>query len=169
MKNMFEQRLEALVGQPCWALVAGPGNGSMVTLHIGKRIQRLYPLPHRDKPITDVIHYKGEYCVFVQGCAWRLERKSAILCSWSEAEEYIETAFQELEGLLITCVQVFGCAKDLSIHFDDRFCLHLFCDRTAPDDSNNYSVRFPEGSYIVRPQSIVDFEGSTLSTTTGGT
>src|SRR4051794_4918517 len=71
--------LQKLQGLECWGVVAGEGTGSHVTLDFGRKIERARPL--RNPTLPDSLrHFKGEFGVFIQNCAWRLDINS-IVCS----------------------------------------------------------------------------------------
>ncbi len=82
---------------------------------------------------------------------------------WSESEVQIERVVEKLVGCVITQINCLTSAFDLRVQFSNRYSLHLFCDRTLLDDLNNYSIRMPEGSFVINPRSGIKFEGSTLS------
>jgi hypothetical protein len=87
----------------------------------------------------------------------------SIIGGWSESEEEIGKVAQKLVGSIITKVTSQTNAFDLLIEFSNRYRLDLFCDRTLLDDLSNYSIRFPEGWFVVNPRGIVKFEASTVS------
>jgi len=151
-----------LVGRPCWAVVGGPGNGSTLTIHLGERIPRKRSLSSGNAP-SDIHLFQGQYCIFIEGCAWRMQDGESIIGGWSESEEEIGKVAQKLVGSIITKVTSQTNAFDLLIEFSNRYRLDLFCDRTLLDDLSNYSIRFPEGWFVVNPRGIVKFEASTVS------
>jgi hypothetical protein len=154
----FEQKLSALIGLECWAVFAGQGSGSMATLDLGRRIKQLRPIPNRGVP-PGWRHFMGEYCVFIEGCSWRLDDRSTIFCGWGEDEVVIKRKMRRLVGCKVTAAELCNSAFDLLLSFDNRYMVRLFCDQTAIDETlDNYSIRTPDGWYCVGPRSKLRFE-----------
>lgn len=163
--SSFEADLSKMVGLTCWAVIAGKGNGSMMTLDFGRRVP-VYPPLRNERLSNELRQFQGEYCVFVEGCAWRLEGKKRVICGWGEKEIVIEKKVQRLVGCKLTNVEFSNWALDLNLSFDDRYLLRLFCDQTA-GTLDNYSIRFPSGWYSVRPQSKLAREATETGVTSG--
>lgn len=147
----FKRELAKLQGLECWGVIAGTGSGSMITIELGRRIQRDAPVKN-DNISEELRNYCGEYCVFVEGCAWRLEDNETIVCGWGEEGATIREKMRCLVGCKLTKVELSNWAFDLTLSFNDRYLLRLFCDQTA-GTLDNYSIRFPSGWYSVRPRS----------------
>jgi hypothetical protein len=142
-----ENKLHNLVGQICWRVVGGNGSGSMVTLHCGEKIPIVSSPPEAKKKLK--FADKGEYCIFIQGCAWRLDHSKKMICTWRENEETIAVRMKYLEGLRIIGIDILNEANDLRIQFEEEYVLTLFCDQLGGSDAmNNYSIRFP-GEWLV--------------------
>lgn len=154
MTRSLEAELSDLVGLTCWGVVAGVGNGSMATLHIGQRINRDPPL---DNPnLSDELRrFRGEFCLFVKGCAWRLEDKSRIICASTEPEHQIGLNLgNALSGTSISEAKLCNWAGDLNVMFSNDCVLRLFCDQTGEEGIDNYAVRFPSGWIKVGPDAV---------------
>ena len=123
----------------------------MMTLELGGRVQRDAPVKN-DNISDELRRFGGEYCVFVEGCAWRLEDDKTIVCGWGEKESAIREKIRRLVGCKLTKAELSNWALDLTLSFDDRYLLRLFCDRTA-GTLDNYSIRFPSEWYSVQSQS----------------
>jgi hypothetical protein len=154
MTKSFENELSTLVGLPCWGVVAGVGNGSMATLHVGQRIARQPPLKNPNLP-EELRMFNGEFCIFVKGCAWRLENGSRIVCGSTNPEAEIGLKLTPgLTGALITEAQLCNWAGDLNVTFSNQYVLRLFCDQTGEQAIDNYAVRFPSGWIKVGPDGV---------------
>jgi hypothetical protein len=137
------------VGQTCLGVIAGTGSGSMMTIEIGGPIERSGPV--KNDNISDTLrNFRGAYCVFVEGCAWRLDQNGAVVCGWRDDEGVIREKIKTLAGRNIQHVEIASSVFDLNLSFDQGHVLHLFCDLTA-GDLDNYSIRFPTGWYSVQP------------------
>jgi hypothetical protein len=167
LKTEFLGQIRSLVGKCCWAVVAGQGNGSMVTLHLGGRVPRKKRLPGTHDP-EGVQSYQGEYCLFVQGCAWRIQDGEQIIGGWAEPEQSIQHQVEKLVGCTITGVECLNNALDLRIQFASRYVLQLFCDRTlAEDELDNYALRTPHGWFSVGCRSRLTVEQTNVGARKG--
>ncbi len=123
----------------------------MMTIELGGPIARGGPV--KNNHITEVLrNFRGDYCVFVEGCAWRLDRNGAVICGWHEEEIVIRERVQVLAARKLIRAEVSTSAFDLNLFFDHGYVLRLFCDQTV-GTLDNYSIRFPSGWYSVQPQS----------------
>jgi hypothetical protein len=154
----FKKELAMLEGLKCWGVIAGTGSGSMVTIELGGRVRRGASV--KNENISDELrNYCGEFCVFVEGCAWRVEDNATIVCGWNDDEATIREKMDCLVGCKLTKAELSGWALDLTLSFDERYFLRLFCDRTA-GTLDNYSIRFPSGWYSVRSKSKLSWEAT---------
>jgi hypothetical protein len=155
-EKAFEAELSKIVGLTCWGAIAGKGTGSMVTLDYGRKIPIVPPL--RNDRLSKVLReYHGEYCIFIEGCAWRLESKRTILCGWGDDADKIGECVQCLVGCRLSAASVTNWALDLNLSFSNDYVLRLFCDQTA-GTLDNYSLRSPSGWYSVGPNSKISQE-----------
>lgn len=121
----------------------------MMTIEVGGPIERSGPV--RNEKISDTLrNFRGAYCVFVEGCAWRLDQKGTVVCGWRDDEDVIREKIQTLAGHHVQKVELASSVFDLNLSFDHGYVLRLFCDLTA-GDLDNYSIRFPSGWYCVQP------------------
>ena len=79
MESELESILRQFIALPCWAVVAGEGTGSMVSLAFGDKTRR-------DKPLEN-IHlaedyrlYSSGYSIFIQMGSWLLEKGEFEIC-----------------------------------------------------------------------------------------
>lgn len=121
----------------------------MMTIEIGNPIKRDGPI--KNENVSEMLrNFHGEYCVFVEGCAWRLDDNETMICGWGEEPGKIREKICILAGCKLTGIEVSSWAFDLNLSFDHRYTLRLFCDRTE-GTLDNYSIRFPSGWYAVQP------------------
>ena len=130
----------------------------MMTIQLGKPVKRGGPV--KNEHLSNLLrNYRGEYCVFVQGCAWRLDRKETVVCGWHEEEAVIRQMMSALAGRRLAAVEICNQALDLNLAFSGGYVLRLFCDQTA-DELDNYAIRFPDRWYSVRARSELSMSDS---------
>lgn len=130
-----------------------------MTIEVGGPIERSGPV--RNGKISDTLrNFRGAYCVFVEGCAWRLDGQGTVVCGWRDEEDVIRKKIQALAGRHIQKVELASSVFDLNLFFDHGYVLRLFCDLTA-GDIDNYSIRFPSGWYSVQPNGGLGLSGIT--------
>ncbi|MDR4509009.1 MAG: hypothetical protein MRJ65_12380 [Candidatus Brocadiaceae bacterium] len=163
MLIQFKNEIGKLIGKNCWGVVAGQGNGSMVTLHIGEKVKRSQPL-RNEKLSQDLRVFQGEFCVFIKGCSWRFEHTKCIKCSWRQEENVLVQALKPFnEGLRILKITAKDVFLDLAIEFENQYSLFLFCDQMPIDQGiDNYSIRTPSGWFTVGPKNVLSFEATKL-------
>ena len=123
----------------------------MMTIELGGPVERGGPV--KNNYISETLrNFRGEYCVFVEGCAWRLDQNDAVICGWHEEEKIIRQKMQVLAGQTLLKAELSTSVLDLELLFDGGYVLRLFCDLTE-GDLDNYSIRFPSGWFSVQPQS----------------
>lgn len=153
----LESGLTLLVDQICWAILAGEGTGSALSLLIGKKIPRAEPIPN--KWLSDEAReFNGEFELLID-CAWRLDTHSEVICGSGESNRNdgpMIQGLQKIEGSEIESVSIQTPAGDLSIKFKSEITLKVFCDRTEDEEHVlNYVVFFPEFLYSVGPRGQV--------------
>jgi hypothetical protein len=148
MNGLFEfaGALMSLKGQECWAVVAGEGTGSHISLDFGKRIERARAL--RNPRLSEAVRrFTGEYGLFVRNCSWRLTVNAAIICTSrtpNDNDGVMVGGLQSLVGQFVRGAQADGPTYDLIIDFSDGGRLQLFCDCFDQDrDGDNYSFYAP--------------------------
>ncbi len=130
MVRFFEMSVNKLASRECWAMTAGRGSGSRFTLDIGAKIKRSIPVqnPHLS---PDSQQFTGEFALFVENCAWRLEHNKAILCTSksanSEGGEML-TNLRLLIGRKIENINLIIPGFDLIVKFENGFMLRTFSD-----------------------------------------
>jgi hypothetical protein len=147
-----------MIGKCCWAVIAG-GMGSMATIHLGAYVRREMRLQASAIGQTKA-SFRGEYCIFVQGCAWRLNDKDSVVCGWRDSGVTIEAELARLEGSIVSELRLDTQMFDLTARFENGLTLRLFCDQTGSVDSTpNYSIKTPQNLFSVRPRSVLAVEG----------
>lgn len=154
MSGSLETALSKMAGLDCWGVVAGAGTGSMITFDFGRHI-RIDPPLRNQRISSELRNFHGEYSIFVEGCAWRLEKAEVIVCGSRDDEELIGIELENsLVGAKLMSAKLCNRALDLNLSFHTGYLLRLFCDQTsAPEGLNNYSVRSPLGWITVGPKS----------------
>ena len=148
----YIEELRNLHGQECWGIAAGEGTGSHITLDFGEKIPRARPLKNQNLPEMQRQH-KGEFGIFVQNCAWRLEMDRAFFSSKSPNENDGEMvrALQNLIGRRVVSVVATPSAHDLAVEFSGAVKLSLFCDCVDEErDGNNYSFHSLKSVFVIR-------------------
>jgi hypothetical protein len=148
--NDFLNELHKLTNAECWAVAAGEGTGSRITLQCGRKIERARPLTNPN--VSEALRrFKGEYVIFVQDCAWRLESNEVVCTSKSpnNNDGPMVAALRSLEGHRIIAVSATSPAHGLVVEFYGALKLHLFCDCfDEAHDGSNYSFHSPAGVFV---------------------
>lgn len=160
--DQLEQALQALVGQPCWNVLAG-AVGSLASLDIGAKIERDQPLPFRNKKLAlDAHKYRGETVLYIEDCPWRLDGPEAVIAAWTDdnaPDGPIVTGLNQLVGQTITGTALTRPGLDLTLVFDNGLTLRLFPDQTDPDAGDNYALdQHGKASFIVGAHSQLRVE-----------
>lgn len=151
----IQERLTPLAGMVAWGCVAGVGTGSMVSLEFGEKRPRAKPVknPRLDPLIRN---YEGEWSLYIQDAAWRLDGPEEVLCSSRSSNEAGGEMLQGLHQLtdaVVTGVKLFKPGGDLLLVFSNGLKLTLFCDCMNEDEGDNYSVFAPSFIFTVKPKS----------------
>src|ERR1700760_3860825 len=114
----FLVALGKLAGLDCWGVIAGSGSGSRVTLHLGKRIKRERPLMNPRLPEL-VRSHTGEYGLFIENCAWRLDGDSTLCTSKTpnENDGPMVAGLRSLEGQRIVATLAVSGIQDVVLEF----------------------------------------------------
>lgn len=143
---LFLNELRRLAGLECWAVIAGAGSGSRVALDFGSKVERDKPL--LNPTVADVSRfYKGEFSLFIEDCAWRLEQGGAIICSSkSDNRQGAELlhGVSLIVGNKLLRVAAIAPGWDLVMEFEGGFVLRTFSDCVTQDDGDNFTLYTPE-------------------------
>jgi hypothetical protein len=125
-------RLQSIVGQRCWHVVAGGSAGSTFALALGKRVPRSAPLKHARS--EEFRNNDGEYN-FLVWCSWRLDGELEALASSDQEPETIARALAILVDQTILSLTCSARAWDLCLEFSKGHKLIIFCDHLPEDAS----------------------------------
>ena len=140
-----------LEGLECWACTAGRGTGSMVSIKFGDKIKRRTPIanPHISE---EARKFEGEYCLFIEGCAWRIENEEKVLgCSESsnEPDGAMIRALSQLKNKKVVSVSLQYPSFDFSLLFEQGVRLHVFCFSNTTDELDNYILFTRDSAWTV--------------------
>lgn len=156
----FGDELRRLEGLECWGVVAGEGAGSHVTLHFGQKRERERAL--ESAALFEVVRrFEGEFVLFVQNCAWRLDADEMICSSKSpgHSEGPMARGLRLLTGQRVIAAATTPPVHDLVVEFSDGNRLRLFCDCfDLEQDGDNYSFYSDRGVSVVRAGGMLVLE-----------
>lgn len=152
----FLAAADMLIGKTCWGIVAGANTGSVLDLHLGQKLLRRHPVANPALS-ADLRQYRGELAVFIQ-CAWRLEDKEKVICSWGEDFSDGGPLRKGINLFLnqdVEHVDIRRPSFDLTLYFRNSLTLQVFCDQTELSEEHgmNYVLFAPGYSYTVATRS----------------
>jgi len=153
-ETTLQHAIGSLAGKPLWSVIFGRGTGSALHLSFGDKVPRH---PVIDNPVLreDQRRYVGEVDILVR-CVWRVQDSDVVLAS---SEGVLAASTAVLLGQLESNVVVRGLlsppAWDLTLTFDSRRELRVFCDRTEADEGDNYVVYTRDGAIAVGPGGVL--------------
>ncbi|SRR5258706_11155722 len=113
--NQFYIKVKPLIGQCSWEVWLG--SGSFITLEFGKKIEA------GKSPYT---YTRGEWCLWVQMSAWRLETKSDIITASEDTREGMSSGIKRLKGMTLCSIKLQPPSLETVLTFEDGFILRLF-------------------------------------------
>ena len=126
--NSTRQFWDALIGNTCWAAIAGSGTGSKIMFNFGEKIPRKKPVPNL-KISHDAQNFDGEFVVFVQsGARWQLENNCSLICSHMDSNEaggVMLSGLALLIGKSVSSVEYNQDFSDVALNFDDGLCFRM--------------------------------------------
>jgi hypothetical protein len=159
--SAIEHACSDLVGLTCWAFIAGASAGSQVTFHLGSKRRRRYPIDNKLLS-PDLRIYEGEWMIYVQCCAWRLDEKLRTICSSksdNRAGKEMLVGLRRLIGSKVEISQLNATGMDLTLKFAKHQSLSLFPDcMDRKLDGNNYSIFSPKAIITVGPGGNLSFD-----------
>jgi hypothetical protein len=148
--NDIEAILERIVGEECWAIIAGPGTGTVILLDLGAKLPRVEEVDNPNLS-EDECKFEAPYSIQVW-CAWRVEVAGRVVGS---AVALPETGWWERSGLAqvrgrrLTSFELSMPIPDLRLHFGD-VTLSMFADTLSEDDRDcAFTVRTSDDVYVV--------------------
>jgi hypothetical protein len=154
--NLFAADIEGLLSQPCLGAIGGCGSGSTVTIHLGGKVERRQPVDNA-RISEELRRFRGEFCLFIRGCAWRLEQNGMVTCTSKSSEEIIFSETEKLAGQTVHAIRILNSSLDLEVRFEDAQVLTLFCEEVV-GDVDNYQLRVPGGWHTVHAEGRISFE-----------
>ncbi len=164
LQSQLQNATTELIGERCWFVSAGPNTGSVINLHFGKRIPRIYPGSRQSKtPRRGVI---GSIQLFVE-CAWRLDSADSVVCGCRDSslpDGEMLSGLSLIEGQKVMDVDLRLPSCDLSVAFANDLRLGIFCDQVNPvDQGDNYWISTPSYSVAVGVRSVLQIVDATPS------
>lgn len=142
---VLESLTKSMAGKECWLIIAGAGTGSVVNLGFGDK-------KRRDRPVKnpclseDEKLFNPEYSIMIY-CAWRLSSSGVIICSWRDSNEAggpMLSGLELLRGKKLCEIAIEPIGFDLTLHFEDGFCIQIFCDVTNDYDGDDNYVLYAD-------------------------
>jgi hypothetical protein len=157
-RTLLVQAMNCLIGETVWSVYAGTGTGSVIDIHIGKKVKRRRPIPNPTLD-TDQRLYIGQYGLMIWS-SWRVAQNASLLCgSWDDNRVggAMLTGLKHLKDMTIHKVEVIPPFFDLRIHFEDAIILETFCaDSTV--DGDVYTIFHEDKSYTLHTNGVVCVE-----------
>ena len=161
MKNEEEFKIELsnLLGKECWGIVGGVGTGSVISLSIGKKIEKT--VPSKNPHLSEIVRrYNSEYSIMIS-CPWRIESKTKILCGShhrNESDGPYSKSFMQIIGKTISNIRCESPAYDLKLVFGNELSLIIHCSSIGMDEEECYSFGTPLGWFTVQLDGVLDFD-----------
>jgi hypothetical protein len=145
-----ETGLKKMVGEVCWAIIAGPGNGSAILLDLGEKTLHDHDLSNTALS-GEERRFEAAYSIHVW-CSWRVEKGGQVVGSAAAIPEegwWERSGLARIKGRYLTDFDLGTPIPDFRLHFDD-VTLSLFVDTLSESDSDSaFSVRTPDGRFVV--------------------
>jgi hypothetical protein len=145
-----EAVLERIVGEECWAIIAGPGTGSVILLDLGAKLPRDVELknPHLSE---DERKFEAPYSMHIW-CSWRVEVEGRVVGSAIALPEegwWERSGLAHVKGHHLTSFELSTPIPDLRLQFGEA-TLSMFADTLSEDDNDfAFTVRTRDGTYVV--------------------
>jgi hypothetical protein len=139
-----------MVGEECWAIIAGPGTGSVILLDLGAKLPRDHVL--RNPNLTeDERRFESAYSVHVW-CSWRVEEAGRVVGSAAALPDegwWERSGLARVKGQRLTGFDFGTTIPDLQLHFDN-VSLAMFADTLSKDGEDcAYTLRTPDEIFVV--------------------
>lgn len=123
-----------------------------MTIHFGRKILRERPLKNSTLS-EESQHYEGEFVLFIQNCAWRIEHAGEVAGTSksrnTEGGEMLR-ALMLLKDATVVSTSISTPGRDVTVEFSTGATLRTFCDCASEDtDGANYTLLFPGGWHSV--------------------
>src|SRR5258708_34384741 len=107
------EKLQPLIGQRPWEVWLGWG--SFITLEFGNKIEA-----------AGSPHIHGEWSLWVQMSAWRLETKTDIITASEDSRPGMIESIKRLEGTTLVSIKLQPPSLETTFTFEGEVVLHLF-------------------------------------------
>lgn len=139
-----------MVGKECWAIIAGPGTGSVILLDLGAKLPRDHALRNPNLTEEERI-FESAYSVHVW-CSWRVEEEVRVVGSAAALPEegwWERSGLARIKGRHLTGFDFGTPIPDFRLHFGN-VSLVMFAD-TLSEDSEDcaYTLRTPDEVFVV--------------------
>lgn len=139
--RQLKHALNGLVGTTCWGVAAGGCTGSRFNLDFGEK--RKLPVESKNVRLPLIVRkYQGEFGLQVGCAAWRLDTRRKSITSSTDLcspDGPLVAGLERLRGCVVTSVQLSEPGLDVTIEFDRKYWLRIFCDQ-FDSDCDNYTV-----------------------------
>jgi hypothetical protein len=164
--------LERVVGEECWAVIAGSGTGSVILLDLGAKLPREHEL-RNDMLSDEERRFEAPYSVQIWS-SWRVEREGVVIGSWVAlpAEGWWDrSGLALIKGRRLSGYELDEPIPDLRLDFGETR-LSVFADTlSANEEDCAFTVRTPTDVYLAfsdgRLQREWSQEDASASTTPG--
>jgi hypothetical protein len=148
MPPEIDQFFAGILGKKCWAVIAGPGTGSVVDLYFGEKIRRVRPLTNSALSAEERL-FEGEQSLVVYS-AWRIESDSEIISTSQNvgASGIDLRQILSLIGEVVVRVEFVSSFYDLQVAFSNGLKLRVFCDLSTGNEEESNYVMFNKSSSI---------------------
>lgn len=133
--QQIQAKIKPVLGKKVWHAMIGAG--CAIIIDLGKQMP---PKPPLNEPV-------GEWHIFIDGAAWRMDKDSTILVASEDPQPKLKQAIQRLEGHSLQSVDLFLPALETTFHFEDNFTLHLFPIFT--EERNGWVLFMPDDYELV--------------------
>jgi hypothetical protein len=129
----IHEKLQPIIGLPAWRV--WKGIGSFVTFEFGE-------------PVTKRGYTHGEWSLWVQHAAWRIESADEFIAGCEDSNQRIDEGLKQLENVPIRSIVVSRPALDTVITFENGMRLLTFT-RDTQDDRQHWALFTPDHYVLV--------------------
>jgi hypothetical protein len=139
-----------MIGEECWAIIAGPGTGSIILLDLGAKLPRDHVL--RNPKLTEEERmFEAAFSVHVW-CSWRVEEAGRVVGSAAALPDegwWERSGLARIKGRRLTGFDFGSPIPDFRLDFGN-VSLVMFADTLSEDGEDcAYTLRSPEETFVV--------------------
>jgi hypothetical protein len=153
MNKSPEQLLPSLIGKSPWQISVGAE--SVVSMEFGAH-----------DPRQSGVKVHGEWSLWLNLCAWRIELPDSILVGSEDSRDAIRTAFRELNWQPIREITLEKPSVDLNILFDGGVRLRTFAVNSSGETNEQWILYTPYLKTIIAKAGRLEFEEYPLEVST---